>query len=145
MNSIFHKILSISLIPILLFSTTSFSMFKHKCGGQVFSISITNNDEACGMNMYAIEESCELISVKDFIDSERSNCCKNEVVFISGSQTNFYSEVQLTNLQLKVISTYVLAYMNLFQNEITTAKNYNYYIPPITVKDIPVFYQVFLI
>lgn len=145
MKKFFRKILSIVLIPILLFSTTSFSIFKHECGDQLYSLSITGHDEGCGMDMNTIEESCELTSVKDFIDTENSGCCKSDVAFISGSQTNLDSEIQITNLQLKVIRAYVFTYLNLYQVDISSAKNYNYYSPPITVKDIAVLYQIFKI
>lgn len=145
MKGIFHKFISIVLIPIVLVSTTSFSVFKHECGGELYSLSITGNDDSCGMDMNTVEESCKLIPVKDIIASEKDRCCNSDTILVSGSQTNLDSEIQLSQIQLKIFKAFIATYLNLIQTDITSAINYNYYIPPITVKNIAVLYQVFKI
>lgn len=128
-----HKIFSISLALVVLFSTFSFKVEKHFCGDNLVDVAIFSDVKGCGMEM------CK-------VSSKKKSCCKNEVEIIKGQD-----DLKLDNFEdfalnhQFFIASFFYAYVNLFEslpNQIIPHKNYR---PPNLVHDIQLLDDVFLI
>jgi hypothetical protein len=135
MKSIFHKIFSILLIPILLFSTTSFSVDKHICMDSVYSISIFGEADDCSMEM----EHCDKLTLNYCILSDE-NSCKDVIEFIAGSTGNQEKQIQLNFEQTHFLLFIIFSKPNL--NKTNSHKNYS---SPKVVKNLYILNQVFKI
>ena len=72
MKSIFIKITSALLAFLVLFSTLSFTVESHYCGGFLMDISVIGEANDCGMK------------VEQTMAAEKINCCKDEVIITEG-------------------------------------------------------------
>ena len=74
MKQFFHKISSILMAIVVLFSTMSFTVDMHYCGDSLVETAIFHKAEGCGMEMQKpSDEGCS-VAVK--------NCCSNEQLVI---------------------------------------------------------------
>lgn len=124
----------------MLFSTLSFSVDKHYCGGQLYSESFFLHAKDCGMKQMSL---CDKNSTSNSL--KNNGCCRNVQVFIKGQ-----------NLEQKALSTLILDIQqsaiivdfksyNFKADYIQKPTAYHTYLPPLLVKDIPVLVQSFLI
>lgn len=134
------KILSILLIPVVLFSTTSFSIDKHLCMDSIYSISIFGGAEDCGkeMNKYdeKTPESCT-ITMED--------CCENELIIIPGSETLKKTDIQLSLEQSHFLTYFVISTYYLFNPTLNKRDVYRDYSPPSVIQDILSLFQILII
>lgn len=125
----------------MLFSTLSFSIDKHYCGGQLYSEAIFSHAKDCGMQQMDVcgDTNSTSNSIKN------NGCCHNVLVFIKGQ-----------NLEQQAISTLILDVQqsaiivdfkdfNFIADYLQQPTFYQNYSPPSLVKDIPVLDQSFLI
>lgn len=140
MNKLKHKILSIILIPIVLFSTTLFSVDKHICMDNVYSISIFGEAANCGMEM----ENCEENNSNTYTISDE-DCCSDENKIISGSEIGLEKEKKFIIKQINLITFFIVSKYFLFNSNLKGSVPFKYYLPFIVTKNISVIYQVFLI
>ena len=116
---------------MVLFSTLSFTVEKHFCGGNLIDFAIFSEAKKCGENM-------EQTSMKP--------CCEDEVEVIKGQDELKFSSFEDLDLKDQVfITSFAFSYINLFEslpNQIIPFKDYS---PPNLVFDIHVLDQVFLI
>lgn len=116
---------------LVLFSTVSFTVEKHYCGGNLIDVAIFSKVEKCGENME---------------QSTKKSCCKDEVEVVKGQDELKYSSIKELDFEQKIfISLFAYSYTNLFEslpNQIIPFKDYS---PPNLVTDIQVLDQVFLI
>ncbi len=136
-----HKILSIIIALVVLFSSLSFTVEKHVCMGKITDTSFFNQADSCGMIMD--EEDC---TIDDFSQHkmEKEKCCNDIQQIISGNQNEQQAldTFEISNLQFVLAYTYT--YINLFEVK-EQPRAFTYYSPPLVDKDIQVLYQTFLI
>jgi len=135
-KQILHKVFSISLAFIVLFSTVSFTIEKHFCGNTLVDVSLFAEADKCKMESFDIK--LEKITKK--------TCCKDTVDLIEGQdQLNITSNDSFKFINKIVVTTFVFTYLNLYEelpNNIIPHKDYS---PPNLVFDRQVLDQVFLI
>lgn len=138
MTSMLHKILSIAMAFVVLFSTMSFTISKHYCGDTLVDTSLFREVKSCGMEMQnSTNEDCSVI---------KKNCCTNEQIVIEGQDTLKLDFTAKLNLQQKIfVSSFVYSYVNLFENVINKNIHFKDYSPPLIVKDIHTLDEVYLI
>jgi hypothetical protein len=134
MKQFFTKIASFSLAFIVLFSTFSFTVDKHYCGGFLVDISFTGETEGCGMKMDKASA------------TKMKNCCKDEVQKFEGQdelQTNKVQNFTFENQQF--LSAFVVSYKDLFVENKSENNFYKDFSPPDIPKDYQILHQTFLI
>ncbi len=138
MKKIISNIAVFFLTALVLFSTISFTVEKHLCGGHVFSESFFGNAKKCGME----EGNCKFASNNSSY-SEKS-CCEDEIQFISGLVFEKESVLKLVinRLNFTVPNLIGIGLISQKESKITHYKNYN---PPPNTHNFNVLYQVFRI
>lgn len=139
MKRILTKILSFFLTILVLFSSVSFTVKKHLCGGQVYSESFFGKAEKCGMD----DDACELAA--NNTSYSKKSCCEDKIQFINGSIFEKVPTLKLNNKQQQDLTIFVLIDTVLFsqnKNESTHSKNY---FPPPNTHNFNILYQVFRI
>ena len=139
MKRILTKILSFFLTILVLFSSVSFTVEKHLCGGQVYSESIFGKAEKCGIN----DDDCELEANNPFY-SEKS-CCEDEIQFINGSIFEKEQSVKLNNKQQQDFTISVLIDNGLITKEFNESTHFKNYLLPPNKNNFNILYQVFRI
>lgn len=122
-----------------MFSSVSFTVEKHLCGGQVYSESIFGKAEKCGIN----DDDCELEANNPFY-SEKS-CCEDEIQFINGSIFEKEPSVKLNNKQQQDFTISVLIDNGLITKEFNESTHFKNYLPPANKNNFNILYQVFRI
>lgn len=79
MKKAFHKVISFSMAFVVLFSTMSFTINMHYCGGNLVATSMFKDVESCGMEqaMATLPHGCSLT---------KTECCKNEQSVVKGQE-----------------------------------------------------------
>ncbi len=131
-NQLLHKIFSISLSLLVLFSTVSFTVEKHYCGDTLVDVSIFTEAEKCGME------------AQDML--QKKSCCKDEVDVVQGQDELKAPSFEDLNIeQQQLLVAFIQSYSSLFESfpkEVIPSTDYS---PPNLVYDIQVLDQVFLI
>ncbi|MFC5195899.1 hypothetical protein ACFPH8_11205 [Bizionia hallyeonensis] len=128
MKKIFHNILSIAMAFVVLFSTLSFTVDMHYCGGTLVETAIFNKAKGCGMDMNKPSTEGCTITKKD--------CCKNEQTLVDG-QDELQLHVDKISFEQQVfIASFVQTYLNLFEDLDTQAPSYTTYEPPLVIRQI---------
>lgn len=137
MKSMLHKILSIAMAFVVLFSTMSFTISKHYCGSNLVDVSLFKEAKSCGMEMQnTLSKDCSVV---------KKNCCSNEQIVIEG-QGNLKLDFLNFDFQQKIfIASFVYTYSHLFKSIAKENIHFKDYSPPLIVKDIQVLDQVYLI
>lgn len=137
MKQLTHKILAIIMIFVVLFSTMSFTVNMHYCGGNLISTSLFQNDKGCGMETNS--------SSKNDCSLTKKNCCDTEQILVHGQD-----ELQLSSdnfsLQQKIfITAFIVSYANLFNTISKKITFFEQYKPPLFVKTIYKIDETYLI
>ncbi|WP_178989784.1 HYC_CC_PP family protein [Winogradskyella schleiferi] len=131
-----HKIFSIALSFLVLFSTLSLTIEKHFCGDTLIDVAIFSESEKCSDD----------ISYSDNDSIMEKSCCKDEIDVIEGlSNVTLNSFEDLDLIQQYLLFAYSYSYINLFEdlsNSIVPHKDYS---PPILIKDLQVLDETYLI
>ncbi|UPS90739.1 hypothetical protein [Bizionia sp. M204] len=128
MKNVFHNILSIAMAFVVLFSTLSFTVDMHYCGGTLVETAIFNKAKGCGMDMNKPSTEGCTITKKD--------CCKNEQTLVDG-QDELQLHVDKISFEQQVfIASFVQTYLNLFEDLDTQASSYTTYEPPLVIRQI---------
>lgn len=141
MKQVSIKILASFLSLILVFSTVSFAVEKHECGGEITDIAVFGDSEKCAPTMEM--DDCELHSHKS-LSFNKQTCCKDLTQIV---QSNLVVEktAKSMNIQkvefVKPLEISVKLFEGLQEN-IIPFKNYS---PPILVTNISILHQTFLI
>ncbi|WP_179317873.1 HYC_CC_PP family protein [Winogradskyella undariae] len=131
-----HKVFSIALSFLVLFSTLSLTIEKHFCGDTLIDVAIFSEAEICGMQDIKMDQDGMM----------EKSCCKNEKEVIDGVNklvTKSFDDFH--DLQKLVLIAYSYSYINLFEelpNAVIPHKNYS---PPKLIKDIYVLDETYLI
>lgn len=133
----FKNIVSFFMALLVLASTMSFTISEHYCGDELVASSLFVKADTCGMEM-PMSSSNET--------SLKTNGCCNDVVQVIEGQNDLKSNFsQLEFKQQLFLTAFRYAYSNLFEVNDNSSIPFNYYTPPLIVKDIQVLDAVFLI
>jgi len=139
MKEVLHKISSILMALLVLFSSFSFTVHKHICGGEIADVSYILQADSCGMEMNDCAN--DNSSQRSF---EKESCCNDISEVIEGNQNEQQALQSLELEQIQFVTLFVDSYINLFKEANTPTFNKEY-APPIVVKDIYKLDEVFLI
>jgi len=139
MKEILHKISSISMALLVLFSSFSFTVHKHMCGNEVADVSYVIEADSCGMEMNVCENNNSSEQ-----NIEKEPCCKNISEIVEGNQNEQQALQSLEIQQVQFVAAFINSYVSLF-DEAKTATSYNDYPPPLIVKNIYKLDEVYLI
>lgn len=138
MKELIHKIMAIIMSFVVLFSTMSFSVGMHYCGGSLIDTALFDKANSCGMEIQK-----EMSSTNDEMIS--NDCCHDEEILIKGQKELKISFDSLDFHQQVFIASFVYSYLNplvdLNKKEIT----FDDYPPPLIVKTIYKLDEVYLI
>ena len=137
MKQIFHKISSVLMAIVVLFSTISFTVDMHYCGDSLVETAIFHEAEGCGMEM-------EKPSTEGCSTTE-NNCCSNEQLVIEGQDELKISFDNLTIEQQFFVASFVTTYINRFESLEKKVISYEEYGPPLVVRQIYKLDETFLI
>ena len=138
MNKAFQNILAICLAVLVLFSTFSFTVEKHLCGGEVAGYSFIGNLEGCEM-----PNNTQTSSEKPSLT--KTPCCQDVVETIESTNDELSVIKELKIQQIKFVAIFISSYVSLFDDLEQNTTHFKEYKPPSITKDIPVIYNSFLI
>ncbi len=161
--SLQHRITSLLLAFIMLFSSVGFSMDIHYCGGEIESIGFFTNAAECEMMQEKTDASKEEThascpnhkkeaSKKVMSCHAEGNqlkdmsCCHNEKFQLESSSefTPTADEVSIENIDFTFTAVYFLINQDVIAVP-TQKTNYQSYLPPLLTEDVAVLHQVFII
>lgn len=139
------RILSISLMLVILVLNVGLTHITHYCGGEAVesSLSLVHSDLSCGMTSTEMQ-SCTNDEHKEAFN--KKGCCENEYTSISADIDYNHHQINSDNyVDLKFIVAFAYSYVNnyLFLQE--DQPFFIFYRPPILDRDISVLHQVFII
>ena len=128
MRRVFHKIMSLAMSFVVLFSTMSFTVNMHYCGDTLLETAIFHKSKGCGMEMEKPStEGC-------FIT--KKNCCDDKQLVIDGQDELRLNFDKLTFEQQQFVASFINTYINLFEGLYKNVSFYEEYKPPLVVKQI---------
>ncbi|WP_368732357.1 HYC_CC_PP family protein [Winogradskyella ouciana] len=131
-----HKIFSVALSFLVMFSTLSLAIEKHFCGDVLIDVAIFTETEKCAMEAFEIEQ--EKIT--------KISCCKDEIDVLDGvnliATTSFED---LDEIQKQLLLSYFNSYVNLLESLPNLVVPHKDYSQPLLIKDIQVLDEVYLI
>ena len=137
MKNFFKNTTAICLASLVLFSTMSFAINEHYCGGELVATAVFAKAKTCSMEMQnaiPIEES-----------NVKNNCCKDLVKLVEGQNDLKLTYSDLDFQQQVFIAAFVYSYINLLEGINKETVPFKDYTPPLIIKDIHVLDSVFLI
>ncbi|WP_026450190.1 HYC_CC_PP family protein [Aequorivita capsosiphonis] len=138
MNSFFHKIVSVCLATLVLFTTMSFTVDMHYCGESLVDFSLSQNAHTCGMETEQPSDDCE-IGIPD------DSCCSDKQIVVEGQDDLKISFDTLNFEQQTFVATFFYTYINLFEDLDTNIIPFRDYKPPLLIRDIQKLHETYLI
>ncbi len=138
MKRVFHKIASITMAFVVLFSTLSFTVNMHYCGETLVDTSFFHDAETCGMEIQKPSTSSECSIAK-------KDCCSDKQLVVEGQDKLKLSFDTLALDHQVFVASFVYTYINLFEGLEKKAISYRDYVPPLVVKNIYKLDESFLI
>ena len=139
MKQFLKKSISICLVFVVLFSTMSFTIDMHYCGGTMVDFSFFNNVETCEMEKEEVTANCQNSTL-----SEKS-CCSEEQ-FVQQGQDNLKETFShITFEHQAFVAALIHSYIHLFEETITHEVSLVQYLAPFVTRDVQVLHQTFLI
>lgn len=139
------RILSISLVLLILTGNLGLTIATHFCGGQAVMSEFTFGNEHldCGMN--DTEDSCESDRADQTVG--REGCCENKYLNITGSIEDDYNPTAQFDIpNAKFVFALVGTFFRLhFPEADQKSPSLNFHPPPVLEQDFQVLYQTFLI
>jgi hypothetical protein len=128
MKQVFHKIMSILMAFVVLFSTLSFTVSMHYCGDTLVETAVFHKAKGCGLEMQKTSsKSCELT---------KKNCCNDEHIVVDGQDELQLSFGTISLEQHLFITSFVYTYMNLFEGFDENVTSYEEYKPPLFIRQL---------
>ena len=128
MKKVFHKIMSLLMAFVVLFSTMSFTVNMHYCGDTLVETAIFHKAKGCGMEME--KPSTEGCSIT------KKNCCDDEQLAIEGQDELQLQVDKITFEQQVFIASFVYTYINLFEGLDKDIISYETYEPPLVIRQL---------
>lgn len=137
MKQVFHKIMSLAMAFVVLFSTMSFTMNMHYCGGTLVETAIFQKAKGCGMEMdKPSTEGCSIA---------KKSCCDDKQLAIEGQDELQLQFDKITFEQQVFIASFVYTYINLFEGIEKNVSAYEEYKPPLVIRRIYKIDETYLI
>ena len=137
MKQVFHKIMSFLMAFVVLFSTISFTIDMHYCGDSLVETAIFHKAKGCGMEMQSPSaEGCAIT---------KKNCCNDEQLVVNGQDELQLSVDKISFEQHVFITSFVHAYINLFEGLDNNLSSYKEYKPPLVIKQLYKIDETYLI
>ena len=137
MKQIFHKIMAFAMAFVVLFSTMSFTMNMHYCGGTLVETAMFHKAKGCGMEM-------QTPSIEDCAITKK-NCCNDEQLVIDG-QDELQLQINPTSFEQHLfIASFVYTYISLFDGFDKNIASHEAYKPPLVVRQIYKLDEIYLI
>ena len=136
-KQVFHKIMSLVLAFVVLFSTLSFTINMHYCGDTLVETAIYQKAKGCGMEM-------ESPSSKD-CSITKKNCCSDEQLVLDGQDELQLSIDKISFEQQVFIASFIYTYINLFEGLDKNVTSYEEYRPPLVIRQIYKIDETYLI
>ena len=128
MKQVFHKIMSLAMAFVVLFSTLSFTVNMHYCGDTLVETAIFQKAKGCGMEMQSpATKGCEIT---------KKNCCNDKQLVVDGQDELQFQVDTLSFYQQVFIASFVYTYINLFEGLDNNVSSYEEYKPPLVVRQI---------
>jgi len=130
---VLHKVCSVAMVFVVLFSTLSFTIESHYCGNNLIDTAIFSKVKDCSGEVQST-------------NLNKKSCCKSEVEVIKGQnklKIDDYFKVNL-NFKYQAIAlpiSCLLLYASLPKHTIPN----RYYLPPKLVYNVQILDQIFLI
>ena len=128
MKQVIHKIMSLLMAFVVLFSTMSFTINMHYCGDNLVETTIFHKAKGCGMEME--KPSTEGCSIT------KKNCCDDKQLVIEGQDELKLQFDKLTFEQQQFVASFVYTYIDLFEGLDKNEYSYEEYKPPLVVRQI---------
>jgi hypothetical protein len=126
-----HKVFSLLMAFLVLFSTVSFTVEKHFCGDNLIDTAVFTKVQGCGMEMSS---------------SEKKQCCKDELEVVKGQDKLKLSKFEELPVHHQgFITSFAYSLLNLFESIDKEIVPHIDYSPPNLVADIQVLDQVYII
>lgn len=138
MKKAFLNITSIFLAVLVLFSTFSFTVSTHICGGEIADYSFVGTLERCEMPISNHNNTKETFLNK-------IPCCQDIIETIDSSNDELTVVKELDIEQVQFVTAFVYSYINHFEGLEQHVIPFKNYLPPLITKDISVIYDTFLI
>jgi hypothetical protein len=123
---------------VVLFSTMSFTIDLHYCGDTLVETAIFHKAKGCGMEMDALPANSECSVVK-------KGCCSEEQIAIQG-QDELQLSIDKFNFEKQLfVTTFVYAYIQLFEGVEDDVTSYEDYPPPVVKRQIYKLDETYLI
>jgi len=138
MKEFSKKIAAILMTLVVIFSTLSFTVHQHYCGGEVFASALFSKADSCSMD--------EKTSSKADCNIDDKDCCENVIKVYKGQNELESTDVLSLNFNQQLfVTSFIYTYINLFEGLDTNIIPFKNYSPPLLVTDIHIVDQVFLI
>ncbi|EWH12623.1 MULTISPECIES: HYC_CC_PP family protein [Cellulophaga] len=137
MKSIFHKIMSLVMTFVVLFSTMSFTVNMHYCGDTLVETAIFHKAKGCGMEME--KPSTDGCSIT------KKNCCDEEQLVVDGQDELQFQVDKISFEQQVFIASFVYTYISLFEGLENNVSTYEEYKPPLVVRQLYKIDETYLI
>jgi len=138
MKVFFHKMLSIAISTLLLFTTMSFNIDMHYCGASLVDFSLINKAENCGMEKQQTKSSCSS-------EFSKKSCCLDKQMVFEAQEEILQPSLNLTTEQLTFVAAFVYAYTSLFEEVDQKTTVYKDYVPPFLIRDVQKLHETYLI
>ena len=137
MKHVFHKTASLLMAFVVLFSTMSFTIDMHYCGGTLVDSAIFQKVKTCGMEMNnPSTKGCAIT---------KKNCCSDEQLVVDGQDELQLSVDKISFEQHVFIASFVYTYINLFEGLSNNVTTYEEYKPPLVVRQLYKIDETYLI
>ena len=136
MEQVLHKIMSLVMAFVVLFSTMSFTVSMHYCGDTLVETAVFQKAKGCGMEMQ--KPSAEGCAVT------KKNCCKDDQLVVDG-QDELQLQVDKVSLEHLFIASFVYTYINLFEGLDNNVSSYEEYKPPLVIRQLYKIDETYLI
>lgn len=138
MKQMLHKILSLLMAVVVLFSTMSFTISKHYCGDTLVDTAIFKKAKTCGMDMQMLARSSDCSVTK-------TKCCTEEQQVVNGQDELQLSIDKISFEQQVFTATYIHTYINLFEGLNNNITSYEKYEPPLVIRQLYKIDETYLI
>ncbi|MBT8324678.1 MAG: hypothetical protein KJO22_02255 [Bacteroidia bacterium] len=125
------------MVFVVLFSTMSFTVNMHYCGGALVETAIFQKAKGCGMEME--KPSTEGCSIT------KKNCCEDKQLAIKGQDELQLKVDKITFEQHVFIASFDYTYVNLFEGLENKRSSYEKYEPPLVIRRIYKIDETYLI
>jgi hypothetical protein len=136
LKQILHKLFSLAMALLVLFSTVSFTVEKHYCGPVLIDVAVFSEAQDCGMKMNKVASETKM----------KKGCCKNEVQVLHGQdelKVSSFDDLEFD--QQLFLAAFNFSFIDLFEGLAQQFVPHQYYSPPKLIVDRQILDQVFLI